>query len=204
MGEQAVQWYYVEKGVRFGPVDPAQMKKLILAGTITSDTLVWRSGMTEWKPLSQSDLGVAMQAPPPLPGSQGQQPQGRYRRAQDPSGGMEISTAGASADQPQINNVYLWLLALGPLLNIQLSSVLSSINPLLGLLGGLVLVIVLWVLDLKEIYKFGYPHKASYYWILVLTPVYLFLRCRDTHTTYLPAFINTGFLVLFLLVSFLL
>jgi len=48
------QWYFVENGQRVGPVGEEDMRGLIDAGRVGSDTLVWADGMTDWMPLIQS------------------------------------------------------------------------------------------------------------------------------------------------------
>ncbi len=52
-GETYMKWYYAERKKPFGPIDEKEFQGLIESGTITPDTLVWRSGMKEWKPLSE-------------------------------------------------------------------------------------------------------------------------------------------------------
>jgi hypothetical protein len=61
-------WYYAIGNERQGPVDDATLDRLIAAGTVTPDTLVWRAGMADWQPLSQARPTVARPAPiPPVP-----------------------------------------------------------------------------------------------------------------------------------------
>jgi len=52
-------WYYALGNERQGPVDDAELDRLIASGTITNDTLVWRAGMADWQPLSQARPRVA-------------------------------------------------------------------------------------------------------------------------------------------------
>jgi uncharacterized RDD family membrane protein YckC len=51
-----MQWYYAERKKPFGPIDEQEFRKLIENGTVLPTTLVWRSGMKEWKPLSEISL----------------------------------------------------------------------------------------------------------------------------------------------------
>jgi hypothetical protein len=37
-------WYYVDDGERKGPVDEAQLRRVVN----TPDTLVWKQGMSNW------------------------------------------------------------------------------------------------------------------------------------------------------------
>lgn len=46
--------YYAHKdGVQTGPYDLEQLKKMILAGELANDVMVWTEGQSEWKPFSQ-------------------------------------------------------------------------------------------------------------------------------------------------------
>src|SRR5690606_33188016 len=47
-----MQWYYAIDGQRQGPVSEHEFARLVAAGTITGDTLVWRQGLEEWAPWS--------------------------------------------------------------------------------------------------------------------------------------------------------
>lgn len=47
-----MQWYYAVGDQRQGPVEHAEFERLVSSGTIRSDTLVWRQGMTEWQAYS--------------------------------------------------------------------------------------------------------------------------------------------------------
>ena len=47
-----MQWYYAIDGERFGPVTHSELERLVQAGTIVADTLIWRQGMNEWQTLA--------------------------------------------------------------------------------------------------------------------------------------------------------
>jgi len=57
-------WYYALGNERQGPIDDAALDRLVAAGTVTPDTLVWKAGMADWQPLSQARPRIA---PPPAP-----------------------------------------------------------------------------------------------------------------------------------------
>ena len=59
-------WYYAIGNERQGPVDDAELDRLIAARTVTPETLVWRAGMADWQPLAQA-RPQARPAPPPPP-----------------------------------------------------------------------------------------------------------------------------------------
>jgi hypothetical protein len=46
-------WYYLTNGQQQGPVSEEQFGRLITAGAITLDTLVWKEGRANWEPLAQ-------------------------------------------------------------------------------------------------------------------------------------------------------
>jgi uncharacterized RDD family membrane protein YckC len=50
-----MSWYYSQNNQRIGPVDDAEFRALVAEGKITADTLVWREGMPNWIPYSQSE-----------------------------------------------------------------------------------------------------------------------------------------------------
>ena len=54
-----MQWFYADNNQPVGPVDEARLRELAQAGKIGLDTLVWRQGMANWRPLSETPLGDA-------------------------------------------------------------------------------------------------------------------------------------------------
>lgn len=70
-----MNWYYESEGRQQGPIDEAEFDRLIAAGTIKPETLVWRDGMADWKPLREARASAPGLVPPPVgmaPGSSGQ------------------------------------------------------------------------------------------------------------------------------------
>ncbi len=60
-------WYYTLNNQQVGPVEEAEIKKLVEAGTITHGTLVWTNGMANWLPIGQTPLaGLLGSVPPPV------------------------------------------------------------------------------------------------------------------------------------------
>jgi uncharacterized RDD family membrane protein YckC len=45
-------WYYADSGRQVGPIEEIELNRLITAGTVRSDTLVWHEGMPSWEPLA--------------------------------------------------------------------------------------------------------------------------------------------------------
>src|SRR5215207_5667435 len=65
-----MQWYYALAEERRGPVASAEILSLLRQGRLTLATLVWRSEMADWQPLSTVQaqlLSSAASAPPALP-----------------------------------------------------------------------------------------------------------------------------------------
>ena len=61
-------WYYQENYQRIGPIDSAEVERLIREGQINRSTKVWREGMTDWQPAIQTELrGIFLKSlPPPI------------------------------------------------------------------------------------------------------------------------------------------
>ncbi len=64
-----VQFFIALNGQQAGPFDDAALKAQAMAGALTTQTLVWRPGMTGWLPASQVPevARILTQVPPPLP-----------------------------------------------------------------------------------------------------------------------------------------
>ena len=67
-------WYYADPNAqRQGPLPAETVRELFQSGRINLDTLVWRDGMPQWRPLSEfaGELGLleltSAPMPPPLP-----------------------------------------------------------------------------------------------------------------------------------------
>ena len=61
-------WYYTVNNQPVGPIEEAKLSKLLASHTINANTLVWKEGMAEWKPLAQTELSKllsGMPVPPP-------------------------------------------------------------------------------------------------------------------------------------------
>lgn len=50
--QEPMDWYYSVGGEQKGPVSEADFQRLVQDGIVTSQTLVWRPGMTQWQPYS--------------------------------------------------------------------------------------------------------------------------------------------------------
>ena len=66
-----MEWYYVIDGDRKGPVSAQEMARLVAAGDVWDDTLVWRAGMGAWQAWGEVASGAGLPAvePPALDGA---------------------------------------------------------------------------------------------------------------------------------------
>ena len=62
------EWYYTANGERHGPETRKTMETGVKSGNLPAEALVWKSGMTGWQPVNQTDLWIASNEPPPLSG----------------------------------------------------------------------------------------------------------------------------------------
>lgn len=83
-----MDWFYVENQSRVGPVSEAEFARLVGAGTIRRETLVWRAGMKEWQP-----YGALLPTPPAPPAS----PEGAMPGSGSTSGGGAAPGAAPGA-----------------------------------------------------------------------------------------------------------
>ncbi len=49
-----MNWFYALNGQQAGPVDDAELDRLVQVGTIENTTLVWYSGMAQWQPYAEA------------------------------------------------------------------------------------------------------------------------------------------------------
>jgi hypothetical protein len=68
-----VDWHYLEGGETRGPVGREVLARAARQGRVRSDTLVWTTGMGDWKPAAHVRALDGLFAPPPPPDSAPQQ-----------------------------------------------------------------------------------------------------------------------------------
>src|SRR5690242_7201802 len=61
-----MQWFYAEGNQQRGPVSDEQLEELVRLGKLTSESLVWREGMSNWQPYASLKQGSAVVEPPPI------------------------------------------------------------------------------------------------------------------------------------------
>lgn len=55
------RWFHLEDERQVGPLDLAEMRRLVLEGRVGPDTFVWADGMPDWRPAKR----VPALTPPP-------------------------------------------------------------------------------------------------------------------------------------------
>lgn len=62
-------WYFTQNNSRQGPVSPQEIQSLISQGIITSTTLVWKEGMSDWVLITKTEFKdqFSNNTPPPIP-----------------------------------------------------------------------------------------------------------------------------------------
>jgi hypothetical protein len=70
----ATDWYYSKHGTNYGPVSSSELKALARAGKLLPTDLVWKEGVSSWKPAAKVKglfpavaVAVAVPAPPANP-----------------------------------------------------------------------------------------------------------------------------------------
>ena len=53
-------WHYATGGERHGPIDDAELDRLIAAGVVTGDTFVWHPGLEGWRTLREARPGALL------------------------------------------------------------------------------------------------------------------------------------------------
>lgn len=62
------EWFYISNNVRSGPYQLEAIINFVQTGQITKETLVWKKGMYNWLPASQTELEQALRnTVPPMP-----------------------------------------------------------------------------------------------------------------------------------------
>ncbi|MBP7274949.1 MAG: DUF4339 domain-containing protein [Kiritimatiellae bacterium] len=66
--EQESSWYFASGGQTFGPMTRQELEQRAAKESLPPETLAWKEGMDEWRPLSECLPGIPVPvAPPPLP-----------------------------------------------------------------------------------------------------------------------------------------
>jgi hypothetical protein len=68
-GTMTSAWWYVSNNQRKGPIDDEELRRLLVDGTLNSNSLVWKQGMEAWQPARHVDelTSVLSSLPPEIP-----------------------------------------------------------------------------------------------------------------------------------------
>ncbi|MBB2905807.1 hypothetical protein FHR76_002189 [Rhizobium sp. RAS22] len=163
------EWYYTINGAKKGPVAVEALKNLFTEGTVNNDTLIWRNGFGS----SWKKMG----------------------EVEELSDHAEPPPVPTSA----INNTWIWMLAVVPLLGYCFEEVLSeSYGPLPDkavLIGYFIANITFIILDQKKVEASGRSGISSFFGAL-LVPFYIFTRNKRIGTNQTTLFVwIAGFLL---------
>ena len=142
-------WYYTHGSGNLGPVTEQQMIALINDGSVTSNTMVWCKGFTNWFTLQETTLS-------------------RYLPIQQTTFSKKIMDT--TANPVSVDNTLVWILAFAPLIG-------GIIDVMLGIwISTLVINIALSYMDDNNLKKQGVDtEKFGSAW---LVPVYLYNRAQ--------------------------
>jgi hypothetical protein len=172
------QWFYESAGSRNGPVSKNELQKLIDAGSITADSLVWTNRFgAKWKAYSAAFPESVSERPPPLPSS-------------------------------FVNGFYGWAIAMLPLIGgifekiLLNAGVVDTTDSTFDLGAWILAYCTLMAFDTTQITRSGRNSKkigvGGWFW---LVPIYLIQRSRAlSHKQILPivwivSFIASVFLI---------
>jgi hypothetical protein len=164
--ENLALWYYETNGERKGPVREETLLQLLKNNTLNPDSVVWKVGMVNWLPISNTDLKekVLYTTPPPLSGK-------------------------------NINNSIVWTLAFAPVIGYWLellvaysfyeTEVLAEVAFMNNELWFITLIlnITLSILDERKLGKAGVD-TDKLKGLAWLVPVYLYQRAKALQHSY--------------------
>ncbi len=157
-------WYYIDNGVKVGPIPLENIRSFIDDGTITKDTFVWRKGLSDWTIASKTSLNSV------------------------------LSTVVPPISKSSLHSKWIWCLATIPLFaNLVLFLCLRPIpgTPDSFLLNAIVFLLNCLFLILDSLYlkNSGYNLKRSTFIGFVFVPIYLFIRAAKTNKNFGPAIV---------------
>lgn len=159
------EWYYYEGSDKRGPFNSIQMTGFVKQGKIKRETVVWTKGMKDWMMAEQSPLV------------------------------QEFSDVTPMAPISIISEKWIWALAAGSIaIKYLLAFVMATMNVLDGNTwivhaGVIIANIVFLSKDIDEVKKSGRDVESWLYLGVVLVPVYLFVRERNTNKNYAPVIV---------------
>ncbi|MEI6331178.1 MAG: DUF4339 domain-containing protein [Pseudanabaena sp. ELA645] len=101
-------WYFIEDNQKRGSFSLEEMESFAHQGDINENTLVWKKGMKEWQPLSQTELKYILpdDTPPPIPSELPPPFPTTYRNVQKPRVEETIPPQSAISRDSRIKLLY--------------------------------------------------------------------------------------------------
>lgn len=165
-------WYYTTTTGQQGPFTADDMKRRIASRELSSSTLVWRDGMTDWSPLSDTELfDPPRHSPPPLPPTK------------PPAASGSPPSSDSGVGHPEVSDGFAWALALAPLVIGLVEAILIPVVGMegigsAGLIAGVAINSLFAILDSRRLKEAGYDDNSLLILALLLVPVYLWRRSR--------------------------
>ena len=168
-------WYYIERGESKGPVVAKALQSMIESGVIDENTRIWTESFgDDWKTIDQVFTLRNEGQPPLVPDS-------------------------------AIPNVWLFVLISVPVVMALVEAVILESNTSLNADGAEVLSFFLFfipsticaIFDQKTVERSGRKDAVAglFLWILLIVPVYIFLRSKRTGLGWWPGFAWIGAVV---------
>ncbi len=182
--EHSPGWYIMQGVSRTGPFSLGQAIAIFKAKGLRPDTMVWTPGFDEWRMAKDTAIAAHMRSYAPL---------------------------------PPLSNIIIWLAALSPILGMFIASYIFSVTydqqemqtytheQMLDVMLKLALIRVsfqtlMGAVDIYLLKKAGYQVFGMVVWMLLLFPVYLFLRAKKLgqKQTYLLVWLASLLIVFFI------
>ena len=174
-----MEFHYEQDGNRKGPVDRADIQKLIDDKVLNRDSKIWCPDFLDWKLIRETDFNTSELAPPPLPGSS-----------------INNTYIWFLAFAPIIGLILEYIISYASASNdLEAEKYIATHKYFAATIWTN--IIFSW-LDVKQLKKAGHDTSKFKSWLL-LVPVYLYLRCDKTKINIAPFVI---WIVLFILTLF--
>ena len=149
-------WFCLLDGAKKGPYAENQVIDLLKSGSITGESLVWRSGFEDWKKLADTELHMQLKdVVPPVPPS-------------------------------AISDKWLWCLATVPLFISWIVEAAFPESGKAGMIVCIVLNCIFLCLDVELLKKGGRQAESWLWLGLLIVPLYLGVRASRTNKNWLP------------------
>lgn len=148
---EILEWYYVQKGNRVGPVSEQKIIKLFSDSIIFPEDLVWKNGFESWVELRNSGIVLPKSdCPPPL-------------------------------EYSHISNMAIWIMIFVPIVSSFLQHLIAStFNIEFTEIWWIALVInvVCCTIDCSNVKRAGYPVDKIMKAFVFLVPLYIYKRMK--------------------------